>query len=224
MNKAVSYLRVATGKQGRSGLGLDAQRMSIRRLLDEKGTELVKEFMDIESGSRNERNGLEEAIAYAKKADALLVIAKLDRISRRVSFIAALMESGIKFAIADLPNANAFQIHIYAALAQEERRLISERTKAALHAAKQRGVMLGKSGAALAQRNIQAANSFAHSLKNMLVELRDSGMSFHEMAEEMNVKNIPSYAGGKWHGMTVQRAYLRCLYSSPVSEHANLRV
>jgi len=211
MNKAVSYLRVSTAKQGKSGLGLEAQRASIGRLLGEKGTELVKEFVDIETGSRNERNGLEDAMAYAKKTDALLVIAKLDRISRRVSFIAALMESGIKFAIADLPNANAFQIHIYAALAQEERRLISERTKAALQAAKQRGIVLGKTGAALAERNIQAANSFARSVKDMLVDLRDSGMTYKEIADDMNDKRIPSFTGGKWHGMTVKRAYSRCL-------------
>ena len=211
MNKAVSYLRVSTAKQGKSGLGLEAQRMSIGRLLGEKGTELIKEFVDIETGSRNERKGLEDAIAYAKKTDALLVIAKLDRVSRRVSFIAALMESGIKFAIADLPNANAFQIHIYAALAQEERRLISERTKAALQAAKQRGIVLGKSGKALAQRNIKAANSFAHDLKDMLVDLRDSGMTYREIADNMNDKRIPSFTGGKWYGTTVKRAYSRCL-------------
>jgi DNA invertase Pin-like site-specific DNA recombinase len=196
MNKAVSYLRISTDKQGKSGLGIEAQRASIGRLLGEKNIELVKEFMDVDSGSKNDRKGLEEAISYAKKTGTLLVFAKLDRVSRRVSFIATLMESGIKFAIADLPNATEFQIHIYSALAQEERRLISERTKAALQAAKQRGTVLGKNGAVLAQKSKVAATSFAHSLKDMLVELRDSGLSFKEMADDLNTQGITSFSGG----------------------------
>ena len=206
---AVSYLRVSTGKQGRSGLGIEAQRASIKRLLDEKNIELVKEFLDVESGSRDGRKGLAEAISYAKKTGALLVIAKLDRVSRRVSFIAALMESGIKFAVADLPNATVFQLHIYSALAQEEKRLISERTKAALQAAKSRGIVLGKTGVLLAKRNKDIANNFASSIKDKLLELRNEGLTLKEIAEELNKQGIKSFTGGKWHPTSVNRAFYR---------------
>lgn len=214
--KAVSYLRVSTRKQSISGLGLEAQRERIGRFLGDKNAELLAEYVDVASGSKDARTGLKDAINYVKKTDATLVIAKLDRVSRRVSFIAGLMESGIKFAIAELPNATEFQIHLYAALSQEERRLISERTKAALAAAKRRGTVLGKNGKVLAQKNKTAAISFAHGLKDMLVELRDSGLTFKEIADEMNDRGIASFSGSKWHGMTVKRAYLRCLKSGDI--------
>jgi DNA invertase Pin-like site-specific DNA recombinase len=209
-NKAVSYLRVSTDKQGKSGLGLEAQRERIGRFLNDKGAELLTEFVEVDSGSNDFRVGLKNAIAYAKKTDATLVIAKLDRVSRRVSFISALMESGVKFAVADLPNANAFQLHIYAALAQEERRLISERTKAALAAAKRRGTVLGKNGKILAKKSKAAAISFARSVKDFL-ELRNSGLSFNAIAKKLNEQGIASATGGKWHGTTVKRAFQRCL-------------
>jgi len=211
MNTAVSYLRVSTAKQGKSGLGLEAQREAIARVISDKGGILVKEYIEVESGAKDARTELNRAIDYVKKTGALLVIAKLDRISRRVSFIAGLMERGIKFAVAEMPSATEFQIHIYAALAQEERRLISERTKAALAAAKRRGTVLGKNGAILARQNIEAANSFASGVKDILVDLRDSGMSYREIAADMNDRGILSYTGGKWHGETVKQAYLRCI-------------
>ncbi len=209
MNKAVAYLRVSTKRQGTSGLGLEAQREAIRKLLDDKGAELSAEFVEVESGSKDARIELSNAINYAKKTGALLVIAKLDRISRRVSFVAGLMESGIKFAVAEMPSATEFQIHIYAALAQEERRLISERTKAALAAAKRRGVVLGENGKALAQKNKKTAIGFARGLKETLLKLRDSGLTYREMADEMNEKKILSFTGIKWHAQTVKRAYKR---------------
>jgi DNA invertase Pin-like site-specific DNA recombinase len=209
--KAVSYLRVSTRKQGISGLGLEAQRERIGRFLGDKNAELLAEYVDVASGSKDARTGLRDAINYVKKTDATLVIAKLDRVSRRVSFIAGLMESGIKFAIAELPNATEFQIHLYAALSQEERRLISERTKAALAAAKRRGTLLGKNGKILAQKNKSAAVCFAHGLKETLMELRESGLTFKEIADELNSKGVAAFSGGNWHGMTVKRAYLRCL-------------
>jgi DNA invertase Pin-like site-specific DNA recombinase len=207
--KAISYLRVSTRGQGVSGLGLDAQRTAIASFLSDKGAELVAEYMDVESGSRNGRKGLEDAIAYAKKTGALLVIAKLDRISRRVSFIAQLLESGVKFAIAELPNATEFQIHIYSAMAQEERRLISERTRQALEAAKRRGIELGANGKALSVKNKTSAVTFAQSIKDVLIELREAGLSFKEIATELNNRNIASFTGGIWYGMTIKRAYQR---------------
>ena len=203
-------MRVSTRKQGSSGLGLEAQRELIRRFLADRGAELLTEFIEVDTGTNDHRTGLRDAMNYANKTGATLVIAKLDRVSRRVSFIAGLMESGIKFAIAELPNATEFQIHLYAALSQEERRLISERTKAALAAAKRRGTVLGKHSAVLARQNRDAAVGFALGLKDILLELRTSGLTFMEIANEMNEKGIASFSGGKWHGVTVKRAYLRC--------------
>ncbi len=207
--KTVSYLRVSTKNQGKSGLGLEAQRERINLFVKTYDGDLVAEYVDIESGSKNERVELQKAIAHAKKIKGTLVIAKLDRISRRVSFIANLMESGIDFKFADMGNANSFQLHIYAALAQEERRLISERTKSALQAAKARGVKLGENGKVLAKHNRHVATCFAEGLKEHLYMLRSKGLSYRAIAIELNKQNIQSYAGKKWYGSSVRRAYNR---------------
>ena len=152
MGNYVAYYRVSTAKQGRSGLGLAAQKDKIQKFSEERGA-VIAEFTEIESGRRDQRCVLWEAIEYAKQNDAKLVIARLDRFSRNVSFISKIMDEGIELTIAEMPDATTFQLHIFAALAQEERRLISERTKAALAQAKKRGVVLGRNGAVLAQRN-----------------------------------------------------------------------
>lgn len=207
--KAISYLRVSTKSQEKSGLGLDAQKERIARFLSDSGMVLVAEYIDVESGAKNDRSALNRAIAHVKKTDGTLVIAKLDRISRRVSFIAALMESGINFKVAEMADASEFQLHIYAALAQEERRLISERTKAALKAVKERGGRLGTHGSVLAEKNKTTAVKFAQALKGELIELRSRGLSFKQIANELNGMGIPSFTGGLWHGATVQRAYIR---------------
>lgn len=207
--RAISYMRVSTKNQGKSGLGLEAQRERIRRFLDDSGGVLVAEYVDVESGSKNDREALNQAIAHTKRIDGTLVIAKLDRISRRVSFIAALMESGINFKVAEMADASEFQLHIYAALAQEERRLISERTKAALAAAKERGVKLGANSRVLAEYNKRKSLEFSDSLKDKICELRSCGISFNEIAQELNNSGIASFTGGYWYGTTVQRAYKR---------------
>ena len=131
MGRFVAYLRVSTAKQGKSGLGLAAQRSKIEAFLSPED-ELLAEYVETKSGKRDEREELWNAIRYAKRHSAKLVIAKLDRFSRKVSFISRIMDEGVSLAVADMPNASDFQLHIFAALAQEERRLISERTKAAL--------------------------------------------------------------------------------------------
>ena len=152
MNNYVAYYRVSTAKQGKSGLGLAAQREKIEAFAIDKGT-VIADFTEIESGRRDQRCVLWEAIEYAKIHEAKLVIARLDRFSRNVSFISKIMDEGIELTIAEMPDATTFQLHIFAALAQEERRLISERTKAALAQAKKRGAILGRNGAVLAQQN-----------------------------------------------------------------------
>jgi DNA invertase Pin-like site-specific DNA recombinase len=159
MEKYVAYYRVSTKGQARSGLGLAAQREIVGRFI---GTDkvLVSEYEEIESGRKDNREVLWTAIAHAKREKAKLLIARLDRFSRRVSFIANLMEEGIGLTVAEMPTATDFQLHIFAALAQEERRLISERTKAALQQAKKRGVELGKNGKVLAERNREEKERF----------------------------------------------------------------
>ena len=207
--RIIAYMRVSTKSQEKSGLGLDAQREKINIFTDAHDGELIAEYVDVESGSKNERDELKKAIAHAKKIKGTLVIAKLDRISRRVSFIANLMETGINFKVAEMGDATEFQLHIYAALAQEERRLISERTKEALKVAKSQGVELGKNGKVLAANNKRIATSFAETVKDHLLSMRSQGLSFSAIAKELNNRKIQSYYGKKWYGASVQRAYDR---------------
>src|SRR5437870_6269731 len=155
--KFVAYFRVSTDRQGKSGLGLEAQRKSVLDYLDGGRWDLVGEFTEIESGKHNDRPELEKALAACKKQKARLVIAKLDRLSRNLAFIATLMDSGVEFTAVDNPHANKLTIHILAAVAQHEREMISERTKAALQAAKARGKQLGNPRLAEAAKRGTAA-------------------------------------------------------------------
>jgi DNA invertase Pin-like site-specific DNA recombinase len=145
--------RVSTDRQGKSGLGLEAQRKSVLDYLDGGRWELVAEFTEVESGKRSDRPELGKALASCKKHKAKLVIAKLDRLSRNLAFIAALMDSGVEFVAVDIPHANTLTIHILAAVAQHEREIISARTSAALQAAKARGKRLGNPKLAQARRS-----------------------------------------------------------------------
>src|SRR5207248_11540648 len=141
--KFVAYYRVSTDRQGKSGLGLDAQREAVTSYLNGGSWQLVQEFVEVESGKRADRPQLAAALAACRKHKAKLVIAKLDRLSRNLPFVATLMESGVEFVAVDNPHANKLTIHILAAVAQHEREMISERTKAALAAARARGTQLG---------------------------------------------------------------------------------
>jgi DNA invertase Pin-like site-specific DNA recombinase len=141
--KFVSYLRVSTERQGRSGLGLDAQKTAVMQFLNGGSWQLVGSFVEIESGKKSDRPELAKALMACKLQGATLVVAKLDRLSRSVSFISALMDSGVEFAACDMPQASRFTIHILAAVAEHERQAISSRTKAALAQAKLRGAKLG---------------------------------------------------------------------------------
>lgn len=143
MKPAVSYIRVSTRRQGTSGLGIDAQRADVANFCRHNGYRHLEEFLEIESGRRSDRPILQQAIERAEAARALLVIARLDRLSRNVAFIANVLESGVEFRACDIPSANRLTLHVSAAFAEEEARVISARTKAALAAAKARGVLLG---------------------------------------------------------------------------------
>jgi DNA invertase Pin-like site-specific DNA recombinase len=206
----VAYYRVSTDRQGRSGLGLDAQREAVARYLAGVGGTLIAEHTEIESGKRADRPELAQALAACKRHKAKLVIARLDRLSRNVSFIAALMDGNVEFVACDSPHATRFTLHILAAVSEHERVMIGARTRAALQAAKARGVRLGRNGAErLAPANRAAAIARACPLKPILAELTSAGMSIRQIAAELTARGIPTASGGRWHPQTVARVMER---------------
>ncbi len=213
--KAIAYYRVSTQRQGASGLGLEAQRAAVESFCASHGYQVAAgaEYQDVESGKHNERPGLRHALADAKARRATLLIAKLDRLSRNASFIMALRDSGVAFIACDLPEANTLTVGIMALLAQQERELISTRTRAALSALKARGVRLGsprnnltdatraKATRAKREKAIQAANG---SLRHA-VNYRKAGYSLARIAEELNESGQRARRGGKWTATQVSR-------------------
>jgi DNA invertase Pin-like site-specific DNA recombinase len=200
----VAYYRVSTDRQGRSGLGLEGQQAAVRGYLG--AVPPIAEFTEIETGKRNDRPQLKEALALCRKRKAKLVIAKLDRLSRNLAFIAALMDSGAEFVAVDNPHATRLTLHILAAVAEHEREMIANRTKAALQAAKGRGIRLGQNGAdRLAPAYRAAAMDRARQLAPVLAELMASGMSARQMAAELTARGIPTATGARWHTQTVLR-------------------
>lgn len=206
----IAYYRVSTVRQGTSGLGLDAQRTATAQFVMSSGGNLANEHTEVESGKVKKRPQLEAAIEACRKTGATLLIAKLDRLARNVAFIANLLESGVKFIAVDMPNADRFMLHVYAAMAEEEGRRISERTKAALASAKMRGVELGRNGKSLARRHKREARTFALSIEGTLRDLIEvQGMSFQVAAERLNEIGVATARGGKWHPTSVHRTWRR---------------
>lgn len=203
MEKYVAYYRVSTKNQGRTGLGLAAQKEIVERFIDDTKC-LLAEYVEIESGRKDSRVILWRAIEHAKQNKARLVIAKLDRFSRRVSFISNLMEQNIGLTVAEMPSATDFQLHIFAALAQEERRLISERTKAALTQAKKQGKVLGRNGLVLAQIK---KNKFIEHSKLVMAALGPDFefMTFKQMVDCLAKAGVKGMNGGNWHPATLHR-------------------
>ncbi len=216
MTGYVTYKRVSTKEQGRSGLGLEAQERDIRLFLEnfeEEGWEIVAEFTEVDSGTDNDRPELAAAIKLAKRERATLLVAKLDRLSRRVTMIAELMEDDqIDFKVAQLPSADKFQLHIYAALAEKERDFISQRTKAALREAKARGVKLGGLRDKTMRRNVvlmAQAQERALRLEGIVRPLRDQGATLRDIAAALNKAGQPTPRGGSWHPTSVSRLLAR---------------
>lgn len=207
MTSFVAYYRVSTERQGKSGLGLSAQKRKIEQFLSPTDR-IIAEFCDIQSGRHDTRVELQKALGLAKRESAKLIIARLDRFSRRVSFIANIMEQGISLVCAEMPNASDFQLHIFAALAQEERRLISERTKAALAEAKRRGKILGANGRNLAVKNRVDADNFTSSLRaNFEAEFKE--LSYSEIARRLNDRGVLTRTGRKFFPQTVKNYFER---------------
>jgi DNA invertase Pin-like site-specific DNA recombinase len=200
MTKFIAYFRVSTERQGRSGLGLAAQHRKISDFVAGAGT-LITEFCDVQSGRDDLRLELQKAIQLVKRENAKIVIARLDRFSRRVSFIANILDQGIGLVCAEMPNATDFQLHIFAALAQEERRLISERTRAAL-------ADLGANGRNLAAKNRTAADQFAATLRAKL-DADLMGRSYSEIARHLNDAGITTTTGRKLYPQTVKNYVTR---------------
>jgi DNA invertase Pin-like site-specific DNA recombinase len=215
--KFIGYFRVSTERQGHSGLGLDAQRASVAAYLSGGHWELTEAFTEIETGkgarSLDKRPQLRAALDLCRKVKATLVIAKLDRLARNVHVISGLIESGVDFVAADMPQANKTMLQMHAVMAEWEADCISRRTREALAAAKARGVVLGATG----PRNLRStidrleaeADAFAVKMGDVLKGLRGRGLSQRAIARELNDLGIKSPRGGYWHLVTVQRVLAR---------------
>ncbi|MFA4951364.1 recombinase family protein [Brevundimonas sp.] len=210
---AVSYLRVSTSKQSSSGLGREAQREAVSRYLAGCGCLQIAEFVETETGkgvnALARRPQLREALALAKREGATLVIAKIDRLARNVHFVSGLMETGVPFVATDMPHADRFQLHLFAALAEKEAEQISRRTKEALAAAKARGIRLGRNAEVLCVKHKSDARDRLRPYVERLRGLVRSGHSVRGIAEALNAAGLPSPGGGRWHIATVQRALAR---------------
>ena len=216
MERAVAYLRVSTQRQQRSGLGIEAQRATIGRFAEAEGLTIVAEFIEAESGkgadALDRRPQLAAALAAAKSAKCSVLVSKLDRLSRDVAFVAGLMSQRVPFIVAELGrDADPFMLHLYAALAEKERRLISERTKAALAAKKAGGARLGNPSnivqAGELGRSVQtaAADEFVAGLVPSIRAIRSTGaVTLRDMTDALNQRGIRSARGGRWHVSSVK--------------------
>lgn len=216
MKRYVTYKRVSTAEQKKSGLGLAAQQRDMEIFLQtfsDQPYEILGEFTDAGSGADNDRPEFQKALALVRKTGAELLVAKLDRLSRRVSVIAALMEDkAITFRVASMPHADAFQLHIYAALAEQERSFISLRTKAALAQAKANGKKLGGLRDLTMQRNVvraKKADAYATRVGTMISSLKAQGKSLAEIADQMSQLGVPRPQGGAWSPIAVSRVLAR---------------
>ncbi|MER8544749.1 recombinase family protein [Mesorhizobium sp. M1169] len=216
MTKYVSYRRVSRKSQGESGLGLEGQERDIELFLSTYANdpEVIAEFREVQSGADDDRPELAKALALVRKTpDCELLVAKLDRLSRRVSFIAKIMDDKkVRLRVASMPHADAFQLHIYAALAEQEREFVSRRTIAALDAAKARGVRLGGCRPQTVARNdaVKAtADARAAQLVGVVQPMREAGKTFAEIAQALQTMNVPTARGGRWNDVTVARILRR---------------
>ena len=211
MKTAIAYTRVSTAQQGKSGLGLEAQQAALTRFAEAEGYSLVETFQEVETGKGSDaldrRPQLSAALKAARKHKAPIIVAKLDRLSRDVHFISGLMSHKTPFIVAELgADADAFMLHIYAALAEKERRAISQRTRDALQAKKAQGVKLGGLNAkGIANR--EEAQQRAEALRPVFAGL--AGMSHRRMAAELNAMGVSTPLGGQWHAATVKRVLER---------------
>jgi DNA invertase Pin-like site-specific DNA recombinase len=216
----VAYYRVSTQKQGRSGLGLEAQRHAVQEFITATHSTVLAEFKEVESGAHSERPALQEAIRRCRLTRSTLLVAKLDRLSRNAAFLLTLRDSGVRFLAADIPDANELTVGVLAVVAEQERRMISERTKAAMAAARRRGVKLGnpdnlprgtRKGAARATRALQAiAQARAEEVKPIIEQAQREGCeTLRELAAHLNELGVTTARGGQWNPIQVSRVLER---------------
>lgn len=211
MKPAIAYIRVSTARQGKSGLGMEAQQQALARFAEAEGYQLVQTFDEVETGkgadALERRPQLGAALKAARQHKAPIIVAKLDRLSRDVHFISGLMSHRTPFIVAELgADADPFMLHLYAALAEKERRMISQRTKDALAAKKAQGVKLGGLNAGGIKKRDEALDR-AEQLRPVLVEL--AGKSARAIAATLNERSVPTPAGKVWHSVTVLRVMKR---------------
>lgn len=221
MKPIVSYIRVSTGKQGKSGLGIEAQRQAIARFAVSEGLEVLTEFVEVETGKGNDaldrRPRLAEALSKAKRSKAPVVVAKLCRLSRDVAFISGLMAQRVPFIVAELgADADPFKLHIYAALAEKERASISDRTRIALAQKKAQGKVLGnrtnlrEAQAKGVAANREAADAFASNVLPIVRQIQATGATTHRaIAQALNDRGVRTARGGNWHDSTVRNLLAR---------------
>ncbi len=214
MKRYVIYRRVSTAEQGKSGLGLEGQQRDIDLFLQtysETPWEIIGEFLDVQSGAIEDRPELMKALVLARKEKAELLVSKLDRLSRDVEFIARTIKQA-SIRVASMPHADTFQLHIYAALAEQEREFISKRTKAALDAAKQRGTKLGGLRDATMRRNAaiqDKAETEARRYIKVIGPMRSAGKSLADIAAALNEQGVKTSRGATWSAMQVSRVLKR---------------
>jgi DNA invertase Pin-like site-specific DNA recombinase len=216
----IAYYRVSTDKQGKAGLGIEAQREAVRRFVETEGLELMAEHTEVETGKGadaiDRRPVLRAALAQARKAKVAVVVAKLDRLSRDVAFIAGLMSQGVPFIVAELgADADPLMLHIYAALAEKERSMIAERTRAALARKKAQGALLGnrtnlqEAAVMGATVNREAADVFANVLPIVRQIQAAGAASLAAIAGAFNARGVRAARGGAWHNSTVRNLLAR---------------
>jgi DNA invertase Pin-like site-specific DNA recombinase len=220
MSSAIAYYRVSTARQGKSGLGIEAQKAAVQNFAEAEGIEVIGEHVEIETGkgadALDRRPELAAALAKARKAKCPVIVAKLDRLSRDVHFISGLMVHRVPFVVAELgADADPFMLHIYAAFAERERAMISARTKAGLAVRKAQGVKLGNPRAAEAAVKAQAANQaqaaqFAANALPIVRDIQRSGATtLRDIAAALNARGVRTARGGAWHSTTVRNLLLR---------------
>lgn len=221
MKPIISYVRVSSQQQGKSGLGIEAQQQANARFADANGFEVVDEFIEVETGkgadALDRRPKLAAALAQARKLGCPVLVAKLDRLSRDVHFISGLMAHRVSFIVGELgADANSFMLHVYAALAEKERALIAERTRVALAAAKDRGVTLGNrtnlTEAQAIGRKVQVSGADAHAQNVVAIiqQIEKTGInSLRQIADALNARGVPTARGGRWQPETVRRVKVR---------------
>ena len=224
MKKYIAYYRVSRKVQGISGLGLSAQKSSVEKFVAGQDGTILNEYTEIETGTnKRDRFEIHKAIQEAKNEGAILIIAKLDRLARNVSFVSSLMDAGVEFVAVDMPSANHFTIHIFSALAQQEASMISSRTKLALAELKKKGVKLGNpqnltnearnKGVQTRKENAQN-NDRNRQAQSVITSCKEKGMSYRQIAEYLNQLNFKTRYGNQFMAPTVHQLHRRTLLKS----------